>query len=291
MSTNLADLLPVQGASKGLRLWLKSSAYTRRLLLGEAGDPWESAGAYLLYFSQAQGLLKPDVAAIEVGELFASWLRRHPALAGEMGSKRKFSYPLRCLLEQAPARALLAEIVAAVLANLGGQVPLVLAMPSPRQWLLQASRAAGRPEAEPDEGSIEDAAMYMADLVRSVSTLAVGAILFEEAQEGPDDSPANLELYRPMINVARHYRWPLALRSGKGGVAVGSALADFDVIIGVAADAGAARAHGVDGSTRLRDGRAPPKLAPHQFHFTEIAPDATPERVLESLAALRAGRN
>lgn len=291
MSTNLADLLLAEGASRGLRLWLKSSAYTRRLLLGEAGDPWVSASTYLSYFSQAQGLLKPDVAVVEVGELFASWLRRHPALAAEMGSKRKFSFPLRCLLEQAPARALLAEIVAAVLANLGGQLPLVLAMPSPRQWLLQASRAAGRPEAAPDQDSIEDAAMYMADLVRSVSALAVGGILFEEAQDGADDGPVNLELYRPMINVARHYRWPLALRSGAGGVAVGPALAGFDVFIGVTAVDGAARAHGIDVSARLRNGHAPPALAMGQFYFIEIAPDATPERVLEGLAALRAGCN
>lgn len=291
MSTNLADLLPAQGGRAGLRLWLKSSDYTRRLLLGEAGDPWESASTYLAYFTQAQGLLKPDVAVIEVGELFAAWLRRHPALGTQMGSKRKFSFPLRCLLEQAPARALLAEIAAAVLARLGGQLPLVLAMPSPRQWLLQASRAAGRADAEPDQDSIEDAAMYMADLVRSVSALAVGGILLEEAQGRADDATANLELYRPLINVARHYRWPLALRSGAGGAAVGPALAEFDVFIGAAAWADAARAHGVDASARLGDSHPPPALAPHQFYFIEIAADATPERVLDSLATLRAGCN
>lgn len=286
MSANLADLLPAQGGLAGLRLWLKSSAYTRRLLLGEAGDPWESASTYLAYFSQGQGLLRPDVGVIEVGELFAAWLRRHPALAAEMGSKRKPSFPLRCLLEQAPARALLAEIVAAVLANLGGQVPLVLAMPSPRQWLLQASRAAGRAEAEPDPASIEDAAMYMADLVRSVSALDVGGILIEEAQDG---GPADLELYRPLINVARHYRWPLALRCGASAVSDSPALAEFDVVIG--AVAAAARAHGVDASAWLGQGQPPSGLAPRQFHFIEIAPDAMPERVLESLAALRAAGN
>jgi hypothetical protein len=289
MSQNLADLVPAEGALAGLRLWLKSSAYTRPLLLGEAGDPWEGASNYLAYFSQSQGLLKPDVAVIEVGELFESWLRRNPGLAAEMGSKRKLSFPLRRLLEQAPARALLAEVVAAVLANLGGQLPLVLAMPSPRQWLLQANRAAGRDEVEPDPDSIEDAAMYMADLVRSVSGLAVGGILFEEAQDGPDRAAVDLELYRPMINVAKHYRWPLALRSGPGGVADCASVAEFDVFIGAAGVPAAARAHGVDASAQLRAGQALPGLAPRQFYYIEIAPDATPERVLESLAALRTG--
>lgn len=287
MSQNLADLAPADGALAGLRLWLKSSAYTRRLLLGETGDPWQGASDYLAYFSQAQGLLKPDVAVIEVGELFASWLRRHPGLAAGMAAKRKLSFPLRHLLEQAPARALLAEVVAAVLANLGGQLPLVLAMPSPRQWLLQASRAAGRDTPAPDPDGIEDAAMYMADLMRSVSDQAVGGILFEEAQDGPDCAAVDLELYRPMINVARHYRWPLALRVGPGGVADCAAVAEFDVFIGAAGVPAAARVHGLDASARLRAGQAPPDLAPRQFYYIEIASDATPERVLEGLAALR----
>lgn len=276
MSASLAELLP-GGAGPGLRLWLKSSAYTGRLLLGQGGDPWLGASAYLAYFSQAHGLLRPDVAVIEVGELFDSWLRRHPGLAAEMAGKRKLSFPLRRLLEPAPARALLAEVIGAVLARLGGQAPLVLAMPSPRQWLLQANRAAGRADIEPDPDSIEDAAMYVADLMRSVSELAVGGLLFEEAGQG---APADLELYRPVINLARHYRWPLALRSGAGGVAGGAAAAEFDVFIGAEAPA-SARAHGVEA------GAGPAGLGPGQFHFLEIAADAVPERVLEQLARLR----
>lgn len=286
MSQNLADLMPAAGGLAGLRLWLKSSAYARPLLLGAAGDPWLSASGYLAYFSQVQGLLKPDVAVLEVGELFESWLRRAPGLAAAMGSKRKMSFPLRHLLEQAPPRALLAEIIEAVLARLGGQLPLVLALPSPRQWLREASRAAGRAGAEPDPDSIEDAAMYMADLVRSVSGQAVGGLLIEEAQQGPDDGPGDLELYRPLINVAKHYRWPLALRTGPGGVRAGGAVAEFDVIIG-AADAGA-RAHGVDASAALHAGQPLPELGPRQFYYIEIAAGANPERVLESLGALRA---
>ena len=68
MSQSLADSLPGKGGS-GLKVWLKSSAYTRRLLLGEGGDPWQGAAQFLAYFSQAQGLLRPDVAVVEVGEL------------------------------------------------------------------------------------------------------------------------------------------------------------------------------------------------------------------------------
>lgn len=285
MSQHLADLMPAGAAPGGLRLWLKSSAYSRQLLLGPGDDPWLSPSAYLAHFAQARGLLKPDVAVIEVGELFASWLRRHPALAVEMASRRKLSYPLRRLLEQAGARALLAEIIEAVLANLGGQLPLVLAMPSPRRWLLQANGDAGRRACEADRDSIEDAAMYMADLVRSVSGFAVGALLFEEAQD--DGVGADLELYRPMINVARHYRWPLALRAGPGGIADGAAAAEFDVFIN--GGTRTAAAIGIDlGRWPSADAPAPP-LAARQFYFVEIEAGAMPEQVLDKLASLRAG--
>ena len=111
MSQSLADLINADGVPVGLRMWLKSSAYTQRLLLGASGDPWVSASQYLAYFSQAQGLLKPDVAVIEVGELFDSWLSRNPELKPEMVGKRKLSYPLRKLLEQTQPRALLQKLL------------------------------------------------------------------------------------------------------------------------------------------------------------------------------------
>ncbi|RTL57015.1 MAG: hypothetical protein EKK46_03290 [Rhodocyclaceae bacterium] len=285
MSQSLADLLPVEGGKVGLRLWLKASAYTRRLLLGESGDPWESASKYLAYFSQAQGLLKPDVAVIEVGELFDAWLQRNPAAKAELTAKRKLSFPLRKLLEQTAPRELLAEIVEAVVAHLRGQAPVVLAMPSPRFWLHLANRAVDR-EVELDDDNIEDAAMYVADLVRSVSSLPVGGILFEEAPGDVLPGPVNAELYRPMVNVAKHYRWPLALRLGGGALSEAPALADIDVFIGADGLPVAGSAHGVDISASLWTQDAAP-LAQNQFYFVEIPRDAQPEQVLERLARLR----
>jgi hypothetical protein len=287
MSASLADLLPAGDGRAGLRVWLKSSAYARRLLLGAGGDPWHSASAYLAWFAQAQGLLKPDVAVLEVGELFESWLARHPGAQAELAGKRKASFPLRKLLEQPAPRALLVEVIAAVLANLRGQVPLVLALPSPRAWLRLASTAAGRDEVEFDADSVEDGAMYMADLARAVSSLEVGGILLDEECAGPGAGPVDLELYRPMLNVAAHYRWPLALRVGPDGVREGAALAELDVLIGASA-LPAAQAHGCDVSAAVWSGAAPPALAPRQFYFVEIPSEARPEDVLDRLAGLKA---
>lgn len=288
MSQSLADLMPAAGAPVGIRVWLKSSAYTRRLLLGESADPWESASKYLSYFSQAQGLLKPDVAVIEVGELFDSWLARHPGVRPELAGKRKLSFPLRKLLEQPQPRELLAEIVEAVLAHLRGQVPLVLAMPSPRHWLSHANRLAGRDEIEVDPDSIEDAAMYVADLARAVSVYDVGGLLLEEDLADRHAGPADLELYRPIINVAKHYRWPLAVRLGATEFAANAALADVDVLIGSAGLQGVGMAQGADVSALLWGSEPIPALRESQFYFVEVPKDERPEQVLDCLARLRA---
>ena len=283
MSQHLADLMPAEGGRVNIRTWLKSFSYTKRLLVGESGDPWESASRYLAYFSQAQGLLKPDVAVLEVGELFDAWLRRNPAVRAELAGKRKPSFPLRKLLEQQQPRELLAEIIEALLAQLRGQLPLVLSMPSPGSWLQEACRAAGREEPELDSDSIEDSAMYLADLARSVSGAAVGGLLLEESSP----APIELELYRPLLNVARHYRWPLVLRMGEGTLVDSPALAEIDVFIsaGDLPDAGAA--HGVDVSGMVWAGEPLPELTPTQFYYVDIPRDATPEHVLESLGKLR----
>ncbi|MBS0371972.1 MAG: hypothetical protein JSS57_22545 [Proteobacteria bacterium] len=287
MSQSLADSLPGNGGS-GLRVWLKASAYTRRLLLGEGGDPWQGAAQFLAYFSQAQGLLRPDVAVVEVGELFDAWLAHHPEVRAELGSKRRLSYPLRKLLEQEAPRQLLAEVVEAVIANLRGQTPLVLAMPSPKHWLLHANQLAGRSDVELDPDGIEDAAMYMADLLRAVSASPVGGVLLEEHPDDATLGDTDLERYRPLINVAHHYRWSLALRPQGAAVAESPVLAEFDAVLSSAFQAAMPVSTGVDVSQPLWEGAALPALGAGEFYFVEIPESQRPEFVLESLARLRA---
>lgn len=288
MSQSLADDLPGGTGNGRLRVWLKSSAYTRRLLLGAGGDPWASAPQYLAYFSQAQGLLRPDVAVVEVGELFDAWLARHPSVAAELGAKRRLSYPLRKLLEQEAPRQILAEVVEAVIANLRGQTPLVLAMPSPKHWLHHANALAGRVGVELDPDGVEDAAMYMADLLRSVSAYPVGGVLLEEHPADSDMGVTDVERYRPLINVAKHYRWSLALRPRGNVEWVSPSLAEFDAVISPTIRAAAPTSSGVDVSSALWSGGALPALGQGQFYFAEIPADHEPEHVLESLTRLRA---
>lgn len=294
MTKPLTEWLSNASGDGGLRLWLQSSAYTRRLLLGAAdADPWESAASYLAYFSQAHGLLKADVAVVEVGELFAASAVRAGGLADQLGKRVKPTTALRKLLESETAQAILSEVLEAVSAHLRGQAPLVISIPSPHAWMLQANQLAGVDTAiELDDA--EDAAMYVADLMRSVSTQPISGVLLTEADDEAW-TPELLQRYRSVINVAHHYHWSLALRLPKAAQPEAAALGDFDIAIAQAGQPVASEMGlGIDVSSHcaqaLQAEAAPdvPTLAARQFYFSDIDPNAQPEAVLELVKNLRA---
>lgn len=293
MTTPLTQRLQQGRGDGGIRLWLKSSAYTRQLLKGSAdADVWDSAASYLAWFSQAQGLLRPDVAVIEVGELYDAWVARSGGLEALLGKRRNPTMALRRLLEADAPRALLAEVLDAVAAHLRGQTPMVLAMPSPRHWLRHANRLAHQPDDPPDPDTVDDASMYLADLLRSVSTKAVDGVLLEEAAGDAAFSAQGLQGYRSLVNIARHYRWALALRLPHGiPVPQGSELAGFDAVIATTTphhvDAPVPAAMGDDASEAFARAMPAPALAAGHFHFAEIPADMRPEAVLETLRVWR----
>ncbi|WP_067732623.1 hypothetical protein [Novosphingobium naphthalenivorans] len=273
MSASLIDDLPATGSAGSLRVWLESSGYARRLLLGQEGDPWEKgAPGYLSFFSQARGLLRSDVAIVDVGDMFRSWISRHPDLATDMAAKKRATYPLRRMLEEEGPRKLLDEVAEAVAANLQGQIPMVLAMPSPAAWLDEAQRLAGREPDAADPDNVEDAAMYMADFVRCVAARPVGGLLLRE-----HEVPGPADRYMPLVNAARHYRW--AVVSLDGGQAADGL---FDAVIGTRADAA-----GRDVSDALFADAPIPGAGTGQFLFARIPVDHAPEAVLDALARLR----
>ncbi len=290
MSGPFADRLPDADGKGSIRVWLKSSAYTRRLLLGEAGDPWVSGAHYLAYFSQAHGLLKPDVAVLEVGELYDAWNAAHSgALVASLGNRRKPVTALRKLLETEAPRQLLAEVVEAVLANLRGQTPLVLAVPSPRRWAHHANRLTGSTDIEVTADDAEDASMYLTDLIRSVSAFPISGVLLEEGRGDPDFSAEDLTRYTSIVNVVRHYRWSLALRLPNDAQPAAETLADFDAVISPVLAAAGTAALGRDISAAFARGAAVAPLQGRQFYFAEIDPGSRPESVLETMGRLRGG--
>lgn len=285
MSQSLAEKLPDGSGKAGIRVWLKSSGYARRLLLGEAGDPWLSAAGFLAFFSQAHGLLRPDVAMLEVDGLLSSWAARHPDLVADMASKRRVSFPLRKLLEAEGPRALLAEVLVAVDGCLRGQAPAVLSMPTPRSWLRLANGMVGRDDAEIEPDDVEDAAMYMADFLRSVGSAPVGGILLDD---GADAATADdVERCRPIINIARHYRWGTVWRSAGDGDAMAAMSQAVDGLITASSPPAGDSPLGIDVTAPLWAGDTLPALQAGRFYFAEIPVDQVPETVLEKLGLLR----
>ncbi|NLH81157.1 MAG: hypothetical protein GX458_10000 [Phyllobacteriaceae bacterium] len=288
MSSNLAPHLPDgSGTGGGVRVWLKSSGYARRLLAGAEGDPWETPAAYLSFFAQAHGLLRPDVAVIDVADLYRSWTRRHPDLVADMGARRRVAVPLRKLLDEDGPRRVLDEVVEAVLAHMRGRSPVVLAFPGPRAWLEEAKAIAGLADLEVDDDAVEDAAMYLADLLRAVSSHPIAGVLFEEDGAREIDAAA-LAAYRPILNVAEHYRWGVALRGRFADGLDPAALAEFDAVIAERPfEAPLAGAFGLDVGAAVWRGEPAPECAGKSFRFVEIPVEARPETVLDSLDRLR----
>lgn len=290
MTGPFAERLPDAAGKGSIRVWLKSSAYTRRLLLGAAGDPWISGAHYLAYFSQAHGLLKPDVAVLEVGELYDAWNATHSGeLAASLGNRRKPVTALRKLLEAEAPRKVLAEVVEAVLANLRGQTPLVLSVPSPRRWSNHANQMTGSNDIALTSDDAEDASMYLADLIRSVSAFPVSGVLLEEGRDAANFNVEDLTRCTSIVNVVRHYRWSLAVRLPNDAVPAPEAVADFDAVISPAIESAGAAALGRDITASFANGCAIAPLSGRQFYFAEINPGLRPESVLEAVAQLRGG--
>lgn len=294
MTQPVALGLPDAGGRGSIRIWLKAAAYTQRLLLGAATDPWHSGAQYLAYFSQAQALLKPDVAVLEVGDLYDSWNAAHPGeLAAALGNRRKPVTALRKLLEPEAPRQTLAEVVEAVVANLRGQTPLVLSVPSPRRWMNHANALAdaltGRTDIEVTGDDVEDATMYLADLIRSASAFPISGLLLEEGRDAANFDADDLSRYTAIVNVVRHYRWSLAVRLPGHAKPAPEALSDFDAVISPDLDQAGSAALGRDVGAGFAQGGTAAAVTGRQFYFAEIEPGLRPELVLDALTRLRSG--
>jgi hypothetical protein len=288
VSEGFAARLPAPQGSGQIRLWLKSADYARRILLGESVDPWSGAAQYLAFFSQAHALVKSDVAVLELGDLYDSFAANHPEWSEAVNKRRKPATALRRLLEPEAPRQLLSEVVEAVLSHLRGQTPLVLSMPSPRRWINHANALTGSDAMEMSADDVEDGAMYIADLLRSVSQHPLSGVLLEEPRNADDFHADDLSHYQSMVNVIGHYRWSLALRLPDTATASAEELSHFDAIISGSPEFTCAKAAvGRDISAAVSDGSTPPVLAARQFYFAQIEPGLRPESVLERLTALR----
>ena len=271
-------------ASSRPPLWLDYTAYAGRLLAGN-DIPWLDVSALVAWQRKAQGLLKSDVVGLPVAPLVEAWLQQHPELAAAMGEKRRALFPLKTLLADAALRAHLVEALSG-LRSCFQKMPLALVVPSPRNWVALAYAQALGSAADIEIGADETdgAAMYIADFLRAFGDSGVDVLLLEETPESEPADEAEIEWYRPLLNICEHYRWDCGLRLPQAKNDPGH-VAGVGFVIAPRALAGAVA--GLSVAPDFWSAGVAPDCPQGTFRFAEIPAEANPEAVLDRLAALR----
>ncbi len=267
-------------------LWLDHFEYSGALLARDE-IPWLEPAALLAYYRTAHGLLRPDVAVLPVQRVFEAWLAAHPELAGEMAGKRRPGFALRTLLAASGPRALLAEIAAALREG-WASAPLFVAAPAPRRWLSWAHARAHGQAAETEVGGddAESAAVYVADFLRTFADCRIDGLLLEEAPAQGPTSQDEVGWYRPVLNVARHYRWEVGIELSGSSTASGAATGALGVDFLVGDRELTGRIVGAVLDAAFWAGTPAPSLGGPGLYFARVPRGALPERVLERLATL-----
>ena len=258
-----------------------------RLLASLAAPPsgreraiWFDAAGYGQ--AKLQGMFRSDAILADVGEVFAQRAAGDAQLRAAMAARTRPGYALRTLLADERARAVAAEAVRALAATVGG-VPLVLAVPTPADWLSAAAEQAGSDPGPIDSGRAETAAMYVADMLRTFGSLGVDGLLLDEGS-AHGSGLIHPDAYRSVFNVADHYGWPVLIRADAAVAWPHGGIPGVTAWLGSApADATSGR-WGVVATAGFWDGGNPAPEA--GFVLAAVPAQADPEAVMKRVRAL-----
>jgi hypothetical protein len=285
MAIDLISYLDDGGDSP--RLWIDFNAYTKKLLLAEGENPWTTPASYMSFYGQAHGLVKADIVVLNVWDLYQHWMQEDKDALESMVTKRRVTVPVKNMLAAFAPRELLAEVITAVSNNYNGSVPIVLVMPSPRALVVKAYQAANDGDIEPDEMSVDTAAMYVADYLRYFSDTDLSGVLLMEDESLMPLNSEELSWYQPVFNVTKHYRWAV-------GVHLPTEIENFVLPEGVNFSILPAKSDladgslGIDISEQLWDEKSDPVGAKSTgFYYLSIPEASKPESVLDTLSNLK----
>ncbi len=266
--------LDLLSASPTPPLWLDDTDYSGRLL-ANGRIPWLEATALIGWRRQAVSLLKPSLMILDVGRVVAAFAASAPEVLVASSASRRSTGPLEALLGAEALRRHLAEVVQGLRQSVKLSVALV--MPSPRAWPgIAYQNAFGATTAVGDDET-DEASVCIAGFLRSFAEVGVDVLLLVDDQDTrPRDANA-VDLYQSVLNVARHYRWDVGLKTPE----VPAGDTGFDFMIAPEGAVGvdlAAAFWDVDGQV--------PAIAPDRFRYAQVPEDAAPERVLARLEAL-----
>lgn len=273
----------LESANSERPLWLDSTAYTARLLEGGQA-PWLEIASFLSWQRKAQGLLRSDVIALQAEPVVDALLAMHPALRSAMAAKSRALFPLKTLLAATQLREQLSEMLGGLRACFPG-TPLAFVVPSPRRWIALSYRQAFGADADVEAGvdEFDSASVYVADFLRCFSESGLDILLLDEAADTEPASPEDIEWYRPVLNVATHYRWQLGVRLPLATVDPGK-IEGIDFFI---APRPLAASTGVLTPDTFWTGNPPPACPAGHFRTADIPAEANPELVLDRVAVLR----
>jgi len=278
----MVDFMAYLAARPGTCLWIADTEYTARLLAGGA-PPWLDVASLIAWRQQAQTLLRPSVTVLDVGALVEAWLGYRADLRQTAVAKRGPAAALGAVLADDSLKQHVSAVLRGLKRSYPGQ-PLALVMPSPLAWLSTLIKDMQHAHSHPADEEIEDAAVDLADFLRAFGSDEVDVLALVEDSGAATRTPDLFELYDPVINVARHYRWAVGL-----DLTALPSPCDVDPPVDfLIAKQGDVRCLGQDVSAAVWYGDKAPQATAGGFLYLRIPADTNPEEVLTRLAAMRA---
>lgn len=263
-------------------IWFDAAAYGRVRLLGGGDMPWDSPAELSSFFAKIGGMFRSDAILVDVADPFAQRAAADQQLRAAMAARSRPGYALRTLLGDEQARSTAAEAVR-VLAATSGPVPLVLTVPTPSRWLVAAAQQAGSDPGPPDAGQAETAAMYTADFLRIFAGTGVDGLLLDEGRV-PADELIHPEAYRPVLNVADHYEWPVLIQTDAAAAWPHGPVPGVALWLGPAGPGQPSGRWGIVAGSDFWDSADPPAEA--DLILAAVPAQADPEAVMKRVRAL-----
>jgi hypothetical protein len=216
MANALLDAIQAGVTAKKPLVWLDAEAYGAEVVRNGKAFPWTNPTEFVSSYGQLQSLLKPGVAPVNLGRFLHAWLDANANAINEMSGKKRVRYAIKRLLGMDGPRAVIREIVKALCDSVSQ--PIVLVLPTNGELINWANQKANGAEAQVlTEIDIDSVSVYLADFLRTFSGLDIAGILVQ-LPDGTNINPELLDLYSPIINVAKHYHWAMGMEVSNASV-------------------------------------------------------------------------
>lgn len=209
-AATLANVVAAPASGRPKAVVFDHHDYASSVILRGRPVPWDNATAYAAFFAQAQGLLRPDTALLDLNRLYGHLTAGNTGLETAMAARSRTGYALRTLLGDDDVNRAVLDF-ATTFAKTARQ-PVVLRIPSPMEWLLGTHHFSGADDTSGlDADNAENASMYVSDWLRAFAGLPIAGLLLDNRT--PAGSPRNVTVplgaYTPIANLAVNYRWTL----------------------------------------------------------------------------------